>query len=205
MNLVGVYLAGDSWLHRLPAGVKVAGMMVFIVAGLLISSPWWTLGLLAVAIACLLSAGVPLRHLARPLLLVVMVAVALGVFQWWQMGWRAAVVTVARLLAFALIAWAVSLTTRVSAMTGVLLAVLRPLRVIGVNADKVALTLALAIRSIPLLMDAMVVSQHARMARGNGRTVVGAIVPMVVRSVRLAEAMGDALVARGYDGRATAR
>lgn len=199
MNLVGVYRAGDSWLHRLPAGVKVVALLVVSLGALLITSPWVALGLLAVTVAVLLSSRVDVRVLAGPMRLVLLATIALTAVMWWQRGGGPAVVLAARLLALVLLAWTVSLTTRVTQMRAVIEAALRPLRPLGVDAGRVSLTLALAIRSVPLLVATVRTAQEARLARGQGRSVTALGVPVVVRSVRIAEDLGDALVARGYD------
>ena len=199
MTLVGVYREGDSWAHRLPAGAKVVGLVVVTVAALLITSPWVALGLLALALVALLSTGVSLRTLVGPLRFVAIAALVLGAIMWWQQGAAAATITVGRLLSLVLLAWTVSLTTRVSDMLRTLQRGLRPLRRIGVNPDVIGLTIALAVRSVPLLMATVETAQQARRARGRGWSMTALGVPVVVRSARVAEELGDALIARGYD------
>ncbi len=199
MNLVGVYHAGDSWAHRLPAGAKVIALVVITVAALFISSPWIALGLLAAALLALLSTGTRLRSLLGPLRFVAIAATALAAIMWWQQGPGPATVTVGRLLSLVLLAWTVSLTTRVSDMLRTLQRGLRPLRRLGVNTDAIGLTIALTIRSVPLLMGVVHTAQQARMARGRDRSPTALGVPVVVRSARIAQELGDALIARGYD------
>ena len=199
MTLVGVYREGDSWAHRLPAGAKVVGLVVVTVAALLITSPWVALGLLALALVALLSTGVSLRTLVGPLRFVAIAALVLGAIMWWQQGAAAATITVGRLLSLVLLAWTVSLTTRVSDMLRTLQRGLRPLRRIGANPDVIGLTIALAVRSVPLLMATVETAQQARRARGRGWSITALGVPVVVRSARVAEELGDALIARGYD------
>ena len=199
MTLVGVYREGDSWAHRLPAGAKVVGLVVVTVAALLITSPWVALGLLALALVALLSTGVSLRTLVGPLRFVAIAALVLGAIMWWQQGAAAATITVGRLLSLVLLAWTVSLTTRVSDMLRTLQRGLRPLRRIGANPDVIGLTIALAVRSVPLLMATVETAQQARRARGRGWSMTALGVPVVVRSARVAEELGDALIARGYD------
>ena len=199
MTLVGVYREGDSWAHRLPAGAKVVGLVVVTVAALLITSPWVALGLLALALVALLSTRVSLRTLVGPLRFVAIAALVLGAIMWWQQGAAAATITVGRLLSLVLLAWTVSLTPRVSDMLRTLQRGLRPLRRIGVNPDVIGLTIALAVRSVPLLMATVETAQQARRARGRGWSMTALGVPVVVRSARVAEELGDALIARGYD------
>src|SRR5690606_19356015 len=121
-----------------------------------------------------------------------------GAFQVWVLGWEAAVVGVCRIAACLVLAWTVSLTTPVTAMLDLLRRLLSPLRLVGVDPDRVAMTVALAIRSIPLVMAAAEQADQARIARGRRRSVSSLVVPTVVRSVRIADALGDALIARGF-------
>lgn len=197
--LLGVYSPGDSWLHRQRAAPKVAALVVVTVTAVLLRSPVLAAGLLLLAVLLLLSSRVDLRRLVRPLLLLGGVAVGLAAFVSWQQGLDRGVVVICRLLTLALLAWTVSLTTRVSEMLAVLLRTLRPLRRLGVPTERVAMTLALAIRTVPLLMATVQSAQDARLARGRDRSVAALAVPVVVRSARIAEELGDALVARGYD------
>lgn len=199
MNLVGVYRSGDSWAHRLPAGAKVLALVVVTIGALLISSPWVALGLLAAALVALLSTGVRLRMLAKPLRFVGIAAIVLAAIMWWQQGPGAASVTVGRLLSLVLLAWTVSLTTRVSEMLATLQRGLSPLRRLGVNTEVIGMTIALAVRSVPLLMATVETAQQARRGRGRGWSITALGVPVVVRSARVAEELGDALIARGYD------
>lgn len=199
MNLVGVYVSGRSWAHRLPAGTKVLALLGTTVAALFITSPWLALALLALALAVLLSTGVRLRRIAGPLRFVAVAAVGLSAIMWWQQGPGPATITVARLLALVLLAWAVSMTTRVSEMLRVLQRGLRPLRGLGVSTDAIGMTIALTVRSVPLLVATVHTAQQARLARGRGRSPSALGVPVVVRSARIAQELGDALVARGYD------
>lgn len=199
MNLVGVYRAGDSWAHRLPAWVKVVALVVITIAALFIDSPWVALALLAAALLALLTTGTRLRTLAQPLRFVGIATIVLGGIMWWQQGLGPATITVGRLLSLVLLAWTVSLTTRVSEMLHTIQRGLRPLRRLGVNTDVIGLTIALAVRSVPLLMATVHAAQQARTARGRGRSITALGVPVVVRSARVAEELGDALIARGYD------
>lgn len=157
------------------------------------------LGLLAAALLALATTGVRLGALAGPLRFVLLASAVLTAVMWWQQGPGSATVTVGRLLALVLLAWTVSLTTRVSEMLRTLQRGLRPLRRLGINADVIGLTIALTIRSVPLLVATVHTAQQARQARGRGRSVTALGVPVVVRSARIAQELGDALVARGYD------
>ena len=76
---------------------------------------------------------------------------------------------------------------------------LRPLRRAGVDPERVALVLALAVRTVPVLVGIGAEVQQARAARGAERSVRAFAVPFVIRSLRHADRLGEALEARGVD------
>lgn len=197
--MTGLYRPGTSWLHRAPAGAKLALLTVFTTALVVLRSPEAVgvaalvclLGYLAAgwSPAVALSQVWPLRWL---LLLLVP-------FQVWTAGPGAALVVVGTLVAAVAAACLVTLTTRVSELLDTLVRLLAPLRLLRVDPERAGLTLALAVRSVPVIGAAAREVADARRARGLERSVRALAVPLVVRTVRHAERTGDALAARGFD------
>ncbi len=197
LRLVGVHRPGSSWLHRAPAGPKVAGLLLLVATLLWVDQPAAVAAGLVLSVVVLASTGVPWRWLLVPARAMGIMLLLVGAFQVLVLGWSEAVVGVARIAATLVLAWSVSLTTPVSTMLDLLRRVLGPLRFLGADPDRVALTLAMAIRSVPLVVAAAQQADHARLARGRRASVTALVVPTVVRSVRIADALGDALIARG--------
>ena len=197
--MIGLYREGGSVLHRLPAGAKLAGLLL---AGLLspfVRSPVVTAVALAVVLTGYATARMPaavLLQMLRPLLLVM---VPLGVFQTVVAGWERAFVIVGVLIALVLLANLVTLTTRTSDLIDVVVRVCGPLRRVGVDPERVGLMLQLAIRAVPLVIDLGGRVREAQHARGLGASPRAFAVPLVVGALRRADAMGDALAARGLD------
>jgi biotin transport system permease protein len=127
------------------------------------------------------------------------VLLVVAVFQVVLVGWRPAVVVVGGLLLSVALAALVTLTTRVTAMLDAFVRVLAPLRHVGVDPDRVALVLALTVRCIPLLAGIVHDVADARRARGLGWSVRALVTPAVIRALRSADALGEALIARGVD------
>ncbi|WP_068423968.1 energy-coupling factor transporter transmembrane component T [Janibacter terrae] len=197
--MIWLYREGGSVLHRLPAGAKLAGLLL---AGLLspfVRSPVVTAVALAVVLTGYATARMPaavLLQMLRPLLLVM---VPLGVFQTVVAGWERAFVIVGVLIALVLLANLVTLTTRTSDLIDVVVRVCGPLRRVGVDPERVGLMLQLAIRAVPLVIDLGGRVREAQHARGLGASPRAFAVPLVVGALRRADAMGDALAARGLD------
>lgn len=199
MSSIGLYSPGHSVLHRLPAGWKLAGLLVGTVV-LVAVHQLWQLGVAAALVVGLfVISRVPARLVwqqLRPLRWLLLFTVT---FQLAVAGWRPAVLLGGELLLAVALAALVTLTTTVTAILDVCRRLLIPLRRLGVDPDRVALVLAMTIRCIPLLVGIVDEVAQARKARGLGFSMLALAAPAVVRSLRTADAMGEALVARGVD------
>lgn len=199
--IIGVYRKGASVLHRLPAGVKLAGLaglsaVVFVIADV------ESLGaLLLAALAALALArpdGASLRAGLVPVL--PMLAIILALQLWFDTA-EVAVVTCLRLAILATAAFAVSLTTRTDDLLALLIAGLRRFERFGVEPERVALAVSLALRFVPLMLDTLGEMRLAARARGVERLRPALIGAFVVRILRFAEDVADALDLRGIGGR----
>ncbi len=200
MNEVGLYLPGDSPLHRLPAAAKVVALVaVGASAAFLLDTPVAVTLALVTTVVTYVVARVPASTAAgqvRPLLWVL---VPTAVFHVLATGWRQAYVVVGVILLLVLLAALVTLTTRTTALVDTLAAAARPLRPFGIDPDRVALVLALGIRCVPVAVGLAHEVREAQLARGLGASPRAFAVPLIVRSLRRADALGEALVARGAE------
>ncbi|WP_264032209.1 energy-coupling factor transporter transmembrane component T family protein [Cellulosimicrobium sp. SH8] len=195
----GTYRPGSSVLHRAQAGAKLVGLAAASAVVLLVSSPAGV-GAVVLAVGALYAvAGVGRRaawEQVRPLRVVVPVLLAV---QWLALGLVPAVVLTTRLVALVALAGLVLLTTRTSAVLAAIERGLRPLRRLGVDADRAALVLSLAVRCVPVVAALAQRVRDACRARGREHDVRAYAVPLVVGALRQADALGDALRARGLD------
>ena len=60
-------------------------------------------------------------------------------------------------------------------------------------------SLALAVRTVPVIARSLSEVHQARVARGATRSTRALVVPLVIRAVRHADRLGEALAARGVD------
>ncbi|GAA1949603.1 hypothetical protein GCM10009717_14790 [Agromyces allii] len=196
--MIGVFHPGRSIVHRAPALVKLGLLAVFVTVAALVSSLAW-LAAASVGVVLLFAlARVPARVALRqivPILWVLAFAVPVQVLFG---GWEAAAVMAVRLLVAVALAALYTLTTPVSETLDAMQALLRPLRR-WVDADRVGLALALTIRCVPLLADLVREVMEARRARGAEGSLLALAVPVIVRALRTAEHLGEALTARGFD------
>ncbi len=192
-----LYWPGDSWLHRTPAGVKLLALLVGAAAIVAVNRPVVSGAALVVLAAAILGAGVPARELARQARPVLLLIVVLTAFQALIGRPVEGLVAAIRLLAVAVLALSVTLTTSSTQMVDWLERVLLRLRVRPARVFRLGLVVGLALRSLDHLG---VVAQRvldARRARGLQRSLRAFAVPTVVAAARFAHGVGEALEARG--------
>ncbi|GHJ57946.1 hypothetical protein NOK12_04650 [Nocardioides sp. OK12] len=194
---VAAYRPGDTLVHRLPVGAKLGALALFSLSVVLVRSmpaSWVWLGL---ALLAALVARTDLATLLRAARLVLVLAVVVSAFQWWIDGPAKAVETLVDLLALALGAIVVSATTSVNAMLDAIVRWVGPLRRVGVDPERVALTFSMAIGALPGTVGLALETRDAARARGLGGHPRAYVTPFVVRVVARAHETGDALHARG--------
>ncbi|WP_228002739.1 energy-coupling factor transporter transmembrane component T family protein [Nocardia australiensis] len=198
--MIGLYRPGDSPLHRMPAGAKLLLLIVSIVTATVFVHNPLEVGVAGVVAAGLFAlARIPFTVAVAQLRPVVWMLLIIAVFQMLITSPARAVVVCGVLLISVALAALVTLTTRVTDMLDTVTRALGPLRKVGVDPDRVGLMLALAIRCVPLLTEIVHDVAQARRARGLQWSMTALATPVLVRALRTADAMGDALAARGVD------
>lgn len=199
MSTLGLYRPGTSPVHRLPPAAKVTGLVAGGIASVFVDEPWQAGAALSLVAVGYLAARVPLRTLLRQLRPLVWVLLVVAAFHVLVNGWERAVVVTGVLLALVLLAGLVTLTTRTADLVDVLVRVMGPLRRLGVDPERVGLLLALGIRSVFVVAQIAEEVRDAQRARGLTASPRAYAVPLIIRSLRHADQLGEALVARGAD------
>ena len=200
MTPLGLYRPGSSLIHRLPAGVKLLALVLAGIGSVFLRTPpagdglarrrgglctWWQ----SSPPRC---SGSRCARCGGSLVL-------LGVFHVVVSGWARAYEVIGALVGLVLLAALVTLTTRTTALIDVVVRVCRPLAFVGVDPERIGLLLSLGIRSVPVVVGLAAEVREAQLARGLGMSPRAFAVPLVVRSLRHADALGEALAARGVD------
>lgn len=199
MNDLGLYVPGGSLIHRLPAGVKLSVLVIVGAASVFLRSSLVIAIGLAIALMLYSIAGFTPRLVwrqVRPLRWILLFILA---FQWWVRGWESAVEVVGVIVLLVLLAALVTLTTPTIDLVAVVVAVCRPLRRIGVDPERVGLLIALGIRAVPVISGFATEVRDAQRARGLGSSPRAFAAPLIVKSLRHADGVGEALAARGLD------
>lgn len=198
MNL-GLYVHRETPVHALPAAAKIIVLFVAGIGVFLIREPLWLAVVLAVVAAVMAVARVPVAETVRQLrpIAVLLLAIFLvhGAFTSWTLG----LLVVLRFAILLLLALTVTFTTRVSEMIDTLERGLRPLSMVGVNPAKVSLMLSMTLRFIPLLVAKYQEIREAQKVRGLERSLTALVVPLLVKTLRMAAELTDAIDSRCYD------
>jgi biotin transport system permease protein len=201
--VIGLYRPGTSLLHRAPAVLKLGLLAVGMVLVGLVADPLVLAGQLGIVIVLYAIAGIPPTAAwpqIGPILWILVFAVPVQVLVAGGSvaGWTTAGLMAGRLLVAVALAALFTLTTTVTAVLEAFQILLKPFRR-WVDADRVGLLVALTIRCIPLVAEIVREVLDARRARGAQGSMVALAVPVVVRSLYAADAIGEALAARGLD------
>lgn len=204
--LLGRHRPGDSLLHRARAGHKLLALAgTGLVVGLVrqLSPPPVAAPVLVAVVVVVgatgLAAGLGPRYLLDQVARLWWVLLALAVAQTWLLGPLPALGVVAGLLACLWAAAVVTGTTPVPVLLDAVVGALGPLRRVGVDPDRVGLALVLTVTSVPVVTGLLQASRETAAARGLGRDPRAVLVPTLIRTVAHAEAVSEALSARGLD------
>lgn len=196
---LGLYIPRESPLHRLrPApklvAVLVAGVVVFWVRDwrVLLALLALTLALYGLARLGWRASWVQLRPSLGVLLFLFVVQSLLA-------GLESGAVTVLRFGVLLLLSSLVTLTTRVSDLLAALERAMQPLARVGVNPAKVSLAVSLTLRFIPVVVQTVGDVRDAQRARGSEKNMVALTVPVIVRTLKMADDVADAIDARSWE------
>jgi biotin transport system permease protein len=196
---VGVYVHQQSPLHALTPGVKLLVLAAISTALVLTPNIWLQLAALILALVLFRVAKLNLNlawQQIRPVLPIIFILLAV---QWFTVDPVSALSIALRLSALVLLAALVSITTKVSAMIEAISWAVRPLAYLGISPTKIGLTISLALRFIPLIAEQLDEVREAQRARGLERNVLALVVPLLVRTLKMATEIGDAIEARSFD------
>jgi len=185
-----------TWLHRWPAGAKLACMALLGTLLFLFNDPW---PLAAAGLACALlwwSLG-PATQKVRRLIRSVLVAAALVAgFHLWLGRPDVAAVSALRLACASTLGVALTVTTRPTDLLLVLDALLAPLARLGLRPERLSLQLALMLRFTEHFFVQWQKLDEAHRLRTGRPGGLRLIAPLTVQMLQAAQRVADALYAR---------
>lgn len=197
--MLSLYVPGDSFVHRAPAAAKLAVLLICGAALFVVSSIPVHAAELALVAGLFHAARLPWRDAFRQLRTALIFLVPIFLFHVFVTDWALGLETVLRILVLLLLAVLVTLTTRTTDMIDVLETTVRPLRHVGVNPSKTGMMLSMVIRFIPMMMREAQEVLEAQRARGLDRNAVALLMPLLIKTLKMADDLSEAIEARGYD------
>ena len=198
-QVLGRRVPGNGFLHRSPAGLKVALLALFTALVLVAREPVVSAGGVVLVLLTALAAQVPLRMLLALLRRLWLLLLVLAALQLLLNDPLTGAEVLSRILATLLAAQLLILTTAPAELVAVLRVLLAPLRVLGLEPGRVALAALVMLRSIPFLADQFRMAGRQAAARGLERNLKARTVPLLLGAVEHARDTGRALSARGID------
>ena len=223
---LGQYYSSDSVIHRLDPRVKIVAAVLFIIELFLVKTfVGFAVCAGALALVVMLS-GVPLRFILRglkPVLLILLFTFFLnmfmipgtviwkfGVIQVTLEGLKLAAFMSVRLILLIIGSSMLTLTTTPLQLTDGLEMLFSPLRLIRVPTHELAMTMSIALRFIPTLLEETDKIMKAQQARGadfesgnfirRAKALVPVLLPLFVSAFRIAQDLSFAMEARCYRG-----
>ncbi len=225
--IIGRYMPGDSWIHRLDARTKlvlsIAFIFVIFFANNVIGYALATVFTLLAIMLTGLGVGVFIRGV-KPLILLMLITTLFQLFfvqtgdvliHWWFIkittdGVINSIVVFVRFMLIIMFSTILTLTTQPLAVADGMESLLKPFKKIGLPVSELALMLSIALRFVPTLMDEAQSIMNAQRARGvrfnegglmtRIKSFVPLLIPLFVNAIKRAIELGDAMEARGYRG-----
>lgn len=184
--------------HRVPAGVKLAGLCLFSLALFSTRNPW-ALGAVAAGVTAAYVPGgrVFMWHGLRMLRPLWPFVVVVGLWHLWTRDLMAGVAIVLRLIAAVGAANLVTMTTRLTDIVAVIEGLTAPLARFGLPPRLPGLAVALVIRFIPVMGDRVAHLTEAWRARSPRPAGWRIALPATLAALDDAEEVSEALRARG--------
>ncbi len=223
----GQYIYGESPIHRLDARAKLLSFIVLIAAVVLASSFAGYAALLCFTAALLWISRLPLGTALgaiRRLWLFFLIIFLMNafffdaestIFSWWIFRFSSAGViqganVVLRVALLMVLSSVLTCTTAPMDMTSALQSLMKPLKIIKVPVEDVAMIISVAIQFIPTLLEETDMIKKAQTARGarfeskklrhKAESVIPMVIPIFVSAFRRADELSTAMEARGYRG-----
>lgn len=208
--MIGRYYPITSPIHRMNPLSKILCTVIFVIL-MLLSNDLFFIGLITgFVFLILLMTKVPLKIYWQALkhlrLLIIFIIIINLIF---SVNWKTIIVLVMRLVLIVLYTSVLTLTTPPTELTYGLEKFFTPLRLIGIPVNKMALSLSLAIRFIPTIIDQANKIMKAQTCRGIDYTnsklkdkLIGLqslLIPMIIHSLKKADTLAMSMELRLYN------
>jgi biotin transport system permease protein len=191
-----LYSDQPSWLHRIPAGLKLAGLLVLSILLFALQEVRWLALLALVPVTMLASMQGALRRVARFLKGLALVCLLLIAFHSWLGQTLLGVTASLRLVSATVLGLTFTLSTRHTDLISLFEHLLSPLRHLGVNPTHLALQLSLMLRFVEHFFALWQKLDDAHRLRTGRRGGFKILAPLTLQMLATAQRVADALFLR---------
>jgi len=198
--ITGLYVPGKSYFHKMSAKWKLCNL--FLLGVILITvDHMFALSFFCVSVAIIfiLVPQLGLRSLwmitRQVIIWMVFIFIAQAIF----IDYISAMNTVLRLIILVWLASLITFTTRFSDMVDTISNSFGFLNKVGFSSERLGFLIVLTIRLIPIIMSVFKETREVQKARGLSYFECLALVPILIRLIKNADILSEALVVRGFD------
>ena len=209
--IIGRYIVGNSFIHRLDPRSKLLAMLVYIVIIFWANNPLTyviiTLFTLFLVILSKIKLGFFLCGI-KPMIWIILFSI--GFLKITEVGLNQGWMIFLRFILIISFSTLLTLTTTPLSLSDAVESLLKPMTVFKVPAHEIGLMLSLSLRFVPTLMDDTTRIMNAQKARGvdfgegniiqKVRSIIPILIPLFASSFKRADALAIAMEARGYQG-----
>lgn len=223
---LGQYFPGHSVLHRMDPRIKMILLIALVVLIFLCNNFFSLLAVTAVITGLVLVSKISFKTIlksVKPILFIIIFTAVLNVFygageplvSFWifkitKAGIFTAVFMSVRILCLVVVSSLLTYTTSPTALTDGLESLMKPLKYIKVDVHTIAMTLTIALRFIPTLIEEIDKIMSAQKSRGadlesgnliqRAKALIPILIPLFISSFRRAGELAYAMECRCYKG-----
>ncbi|WFS01467.1 energy-coupling factor transporter transmembrane component T family protein [Rhizobium tumorigenes] len=193
-----LYVDADSWMHRLSARLKLIMMALLGIALFATGNPGVLVVALLTSAILYFTCGMRWHEALQRLRPVLLTIAFVSLFSLLFNPWEQALVTILRLVTLTLFAATVTATTTIADFMDEITWAAMPLERTGlVKAADIGLAVGLVVRFVPEIVGRYAAIREAHQARGLTIRVRTTLVPLIILTLRDADAIAAAIDARG--------
>ncbi|KRN04262.1 energy-coupling factor transporter transmembrane component T family protein [Holzapfeliella floricola] len=223
--LLGQYIYGNSYVHRLDPRAKLLGTFAFIIL-IFLANNFWTYGVIVLftlfaAYMTKISAKIYWQGL-RPMLWLMIFTVTLqilftsggdiylkwGIITISQYGIINSIFILVRLSTIIFMSTILTITTPPMLIADAFASLLKPLKKVKFPVDQFSMICSIALRFVPTLMETATKIMNAQRARGASfndgniikriKSIIPMLIPLLINSMKIAIDLAESMTARNY-------
>lgn len=222
----GQYYPGNSIIHRIDPRMKTVLIIAMMIA-IFVCKSYLSLAITLLAVVIIVAISkVNIKTILKgikPIVIVVLITTLLNLFygsgepivSFWifkitENGINNAVFMAFRVIMLIVMGLMLTYTTTPTALTDAVEALLKPLTIFKIDVHTIAMTITIALRFIPTLLEEVEKIMAAQKSRGadmesgglisRAKAIVPVIIPLFISSFRRANELADAMECRCYRG-----